>query len=230
VRQSGKHRTADRLAEKAGERRVFVLVVLAVRLFLRVSALACCRSGEGGFGRNAPNRLLLTRQRQPPGGASGLGGVPTPDAHHSYSITLLPHPSQPGSQSVCGGAAKDRKSAARSVRRGRNDRRGRPPVRRTLAPPFGLVTGPFLPIMRGRRPASCAPRQRGACCIALMRYTSRHAPGCGNGVFEHRFSTTNPFPLESPGALGYSPLSSFSHSLRSPIYAARRFFTTRRRL
>src|SRR3954452_23343201 len=47
----------------------------------------------------------------------------------------------------------------------------------TLAPPFGLVTGHFLPIMRGRRPAKLAVHRRCACCIALMRYTSRPAWG-----------------------------------------------------
>jgi hypothetical protein len=45
---------------------------------------------------------------------------------------------------------------------------------RTLAPPFGLVTGPFLPTMRGRRPAPVRGSSPGACCIALMRYTWRY--------------------------------------------------------
>src|SRR4051812_40701300 len=39
-----------------------------------------------------PGRLLLTRQRQPPCGASGLVGDPTPDEPRSYSSNLLTHP------------------------------------------------------------------------------------------------------------------------------------------
>src|SRR4051812_16485577 len=47
--------------------------------------------GEGGFGRNSPTRLLLTRQRQHPCGASGLAAAPTPDDPRSYSITFTTH-------------------------------------------------------------------------------------------------------------------------------------------
>ena len=85
MRQRGKHRTADRLAEKAGERRV---VTPAVRLFCALAHPR--RSGEEGLG-GIPGRLLLTRQRQHPLGASVPAGGSS-RAQHTYSITALTHP------------------------------------------------------------------------------------------------------------------------------------------
>ena len=82
MRQRGKHRTADRLAEKAGARRVFVPFILCRQAGLwRVSALVPIRGRR--VWEEFPGRLLLTRQRQPPCGASGLAGDPTPDEPRS---------------------------------------------------------------------------------------------------------------------------------------------------
>ena len=49
-----------------------------------------------------PGRLLLTRQRQHPCGASGLVGGPTPAASRIYSITLFTHPLHPGIRASVG--------------------------------------------------------------------------------------------------------------------------------
>jgi hypothetical protein len=169
------------------------------------------KEGLGGMPRSAP----FDASASTPRGASGLGGVPTPDAHHSYSITLLPHPSQPGSQSVCGGAAKDRRSAARSARRGRNDRRGRPPVRRTLAPPLWPGHRPLPP--NHARPQAGLLRAASAGRL-LYRPDAIHLTPrswmrkrCVRTPFFH----DRPFPLRNPWGFGrFSALFVLSLSYR----------------
>jgi hypothetical protein len=98
---AGQHRTADRLAEKAGERRVFVPCRQAS---LRVSAPLPIRGRR--VWEEFPGRLLLTRQRQPPCGASGLVGAPTPDDPRSYSITFTTHPLHQEIRASVGAAAR----------------------------------------------------------------------------------------------------------------------------
>src|SRR3954452_15574173 len=162
---------SPRATESPGQRRVSCLAYPCRQALLRVSAPLPIRGRR--VWEEFPGRLLLTRQRQPPCGASGLVGAPTPDDPRSYSITLSTHPLNQEIRAAVGAPARTggRSRARGACGEGACDRCARPPVRRTLAPPFGLVTGPFLPTMRGRRPASYAPRQRGACCIALMRHT-----------------------------------------------------------
>ncbi len=105
----------------------------------RVSALYC-RSGEEGLG-GIPGRLLLTRQRQHPSGASGLVGDPTPNDPRSYSNTLLPTLYIRASEHRWG--RRQGQEVSRAERAEREER----PARLTscpcwtLAPPFGLVTG-----------------------------------------------------------------------------------------
>src|SRR4051812_14697794 len=91
VRQRGKHRTAEKsggedLASAECEAPAFCRLGSSCAAALMIF----CRSGEEGLG-GIPGRLLLTRQRQHPLGASGLDGGPSP-AHHKYSITALTHP------------------------------------------------------------------------------------------------------------------------------------------
>src|SRR4051794_23871847 len=84
-------------------------------------------------------------------------------------------------------------------------------------------------------PQSCAaagwPHSRrvsGAPRLPARTGTPTAEPGMvNNGERTRRLLTTDPIPLESPGALGYSPSLRFSPSLRSPIYAARRVFLSR---
>jgi hypothetical protein len=99
--------------------------------------------GGGRSGRNADDPVRVSAT---PCGASGLVVGPASDAHRSYSNTFPPHPLNQELQSSSGTNGKDRRSAARSLRRGRNDRRGRPPVRRPLAPLLWPGHRPFLPV------------------------------------------------------------------------------------
>ncbi len=162
------HRTADRLAEKAGERRVSISAVRHV--LWRVSALLPIRGG--GSGRN-PRAAPFDASASTPRGASGLGGDPTPVDPRSYSNTLFTHPLHQEIRASVGSPTRTGGRARGACGEGACDRCARPPVRRTLAPPFGLVTGPFLPVMRSRRLAKLAVPRRGAWCIALMRHTFR---------------------------------------------------------
>src|SRR3954452_11841302 len=100
-----------------------------------------------------PGRLLLTRQRQPPCGASGLVGAPTPDDPRSYSITLSTHPLNQEIRASVGAAARTGGRARGAC--GEGGTTGAPDLLSAghSPHPFGLVTGPFLPTMRGRRPA-----------------------------------------------------------------------------
>jgi hypothetical protein len=83
---------------------------------------------------------------------------------------------------------------------------------------------PFLPAERSV-PASLACGLPGcAWCTGLTRYCFRSDELSKDPERVRRLLTRNPFPLESPGVLGYSPLSRSLVSLRSPIDAARRFF------
>jgi hypothetical protein len=97
--------------------------------------------------------LLLTRSVNTPVGRVALPVTPPPDDPRSYSITLLTHPLNQEIRASVGPPARTGGRPRGACGEGACDRCGRPPVRRTLAPPFGLVTGHFLPVMRGRRPA-----------------------------------------------------------------------------
>jgi hypothetical protein len=66
-------------------------VLPAVRLCCALALVLPADPGKEGLG-GIPGRLLLTRQRQHPCGASGLVGDPTPAAPRKYSNTLLTHP------------------------------------------------------------------------------------------------------------------------------------------
>jgi hypothetical protein len=77
----------------------------------------------------------FARQRNLPRGASGLDVGPTP-MHTPVTRSLFLLTLNQERQSVCGANGKDRRSATRSVRRGRNDRRGQPPARRPSPHPF----------------------------------------------------------------------------------------------
>jgi hypothetical protein len=125
----------------------------AVRLLVARSALSFCGWRKEGL-EGMPTPAPFDAQRQHPCGASGLAGDPTPDDPRSYSITLLTHPLNQEIRASVGPPARTGGRPRGACGEGACDRCGRPPVRRTLAPPFGLVTGPFLPVMRGRRPAS----------------------------------------------------------------------------
>src|SRR4051812_27247857 len=100
----GKHRTAQpcSLTEKDGPTPSTSLLPVGSSCAPQRSYLFL-PDEEGGFGRNPRPAPFGAPAPTIPCGASGLGGAPTPDAHHSYSITLLPHLTQPGSQSACGG-------------------------------------------------------------------------------------------------------------------------------
>ena len=156
-RQRGQHRTADRLAERAGERRVFIPFVPAGRLLLRVSAPMPIRGRR--VWEEFPGRLLLTRQRQHPCGASGLGGDPTPAAPRIYSITLPTHPLNQDIRASVGSPARTGGSAARSAAERELATGAADLLSAGHSPhPLACSAGPFLPIMRGRRPASFAAR------------------------------------------------------------------------
>jgi hypothetical protein len=90
-----------------GQRRVVVPVSRAVRLSCASALLFVAdpgKEGSGGIPRSAP----FDASASTPRGASGLVGAPTPDDDLSYSITLFPLLTQPGSQGVCGAAARTR--------------------------------------------------------------------------------------------------------------------------
>jgi hypothetical protein len=80
---------SPRAAESPGERRVFVPLVLAGRLFLRVSAPLPMRGRR--VWEECPESAPFDASASTPRGASGLVGAPTPDDPRSYSITLSTH-------------------------------------------------------------------------------------------------------------------------------------------
>src|SRR4051812_39955168 len=129
--------------------------------------------GEGGFGRNSPTRLLLTRQRQHPCGASGLAAAPTPDDTRSYSITFTTHPLNQEIRASVGAAARTGGRARGAC--GEGGTTGAPDLLSAghSPHPFGLLTGLFLPIMRGHRPAPVCGSSPSVWSTGLKRYTYR---------------------------------------------------------
>ena len=113
---------------------------------------------------------------------------------------------------------KDRRSAARSLRRVRNERSG--PTSCPEGPRPTLLPGhrPFLPAVRA---VSVSPL-RGLCRLRLVYRPEAvvlpQPPGLLNFLERtHRLLTGNLFPLESPGALGYSPVAFRFLALLFPI-------------
>jgi hypothetical protein len=122
-----------------------------------------CMRGRRQEGLEGCRRPLRSRASATPlVGRVALPGAPPPMTPAVTRSLLLPLFSVPGRQSSCGAPGKDRRSAARSARTGRNDRRGRPPVRRTLAPPFGLVPGPSFQF------CAAAGRPRSGCTAGAL--------------------------------------------------------------
>jgi hypothetical protein len=87
VRQWGKHRTADRLAEKAGTRRVFVFICPQGSLSSAAALIFFCGRLEGLEGNAARS---FARQRNLPCGASDLGVGPAPDDTAAICSLLFP--------------------------------------------------------------------------------------------------------------------------------------------
>ena len=163
------HRTADRLAEKAGERRVFIsgrqaLFSAERSIFLRVA--------EGRSGRNADARSLCAQRNTPVGRVALL--VTPPPMNPAFTRTLsLPTLSTRTSEHQWGRRQGQEVShaerAERELATGVADllSAGHSPH------PLACSAGPFLPIMRSRRPASVCGSSPRASSTALRRYALR---------------------------------------------------------
>jgi hypothetical protein len=119
-----------------------------------------------------PGRLLLTRQRQHPVGRVALLVTPPP-LNPAFTRTLsLPTLSTRASEHQWG--RQQGQEVGRAERAEKEERLARPTscpqdTRPTLWPGHR----PFLPVMRGRRPAKLSVHRRCAWCTALRRYTYR---------------------------------------------------------
>ena len=92
------HRTADRLAEKCGARRV---QIPAGRQLPSAERSILSRVAEGRSGRNADARSLCA-QRNTPVGRVALAVTPPLIDPRSYSNTLFPHPLSQGIRASVG--------------------------------------------------------------------------------------------------------------------------------
>ncbi len=162
------------MAERCGQRRVFVPLSLpSGRPFARERLYFLPIRGRRVW-EEFPGRLLLTRQRQHPCGASGLVGGPTPNEPRSYSNTLFTHSLHQGIRASVGSPTR---TGGRP--RGACGEEGTTVGAdllsvRTLAPPFCLVTGFSFQLSAGSHAGLWAHHRR-ASCTALRRHTSRRS-------------------------------------------------------
>ena len=176
------HRTADRLAEKCGARRV---QIPAGRLLPSAERSISSRVAEGRSGRNADARSLCA-QRNTPVGRVALSVTPPP-LHPAFTRTLsLPTLSTRTSEHQWG--RRQGQEVSRAERAEREER----PARLTSCPQDTRPTlwpghRPFLPVMRGRRPAKLSVHRRCARCTALRRY------GCRRLFHDQQQSSRTPF-------------------------------------
>jgi hypothetical protein len=131
---------------------------------LSASALSC--AGGGGRSGKNPTPASIARQRDSPRWGECPRRCPL-----SCKAFLLDYSFYPLSVSVVkclfGDSGVDRRSASRSVRRGRNDRRGRPPVREDTRPTS-------LACVQASSPSSLWRPQAGHICGApLVRLLCR---------------------------------------------------------
>jgi hypothetical protein len=145
-----------------------------------------------------------------PRGASGLGGGPTPDDPRSCSITFPTHPLTRKSERQWG--HRQGQEVSRAERAEREER----PARLTSCPqdtrPTPLAWSQALssqscaaadrPSFEGPPRAADVPEWSGTSPAGLLMIN--------NGERTCRLLIRNPFPLESPGALGILPLLSVS--------------------
>ena len=147
-----------------------------------------CRSGGRGVWEESPGRLLLTRQRQHPVGRVALLVTPPP-LNPAITRTLsLPTLSTRTSEHQWG--HRQGQEVSRAERAEREER----PARLTSCPQDTRPTlwpasRPFLPVMRGRSPATLSVHRRCASCTALKRYAWRSPSGdqhpCSRRQFDH---------------------------------------------
>jgi hypothetical protein len=143
-------------------------VLPAVRLCCAAALVLPADLGKEGLG-GIPGRLLLTRQRQHPCGRVALAVTPPPLHPASTRTLFLPTLLTRKSEHQWG--HRQGQEVSRAERAEREER----PARLTSCPQDTRPTlwpghRPFLPIMRGRRPAKLSVHRRCAWCTALRRY------------------------------------------------------------
>jgi hypothetical protein len=143
---------------------------------------------------------------------------PLPDDYRSYSFTLSTHPIPGASEQSRGqrqGQEVGHAKPADSEERASGQTSCPEDTRPTLLPGHR----PFLPAQWRRRASHTPLRRRCACCTGLTRYCFRSCLLSKDFEQIRRLLTRNPFPLESPGALGIlrSLVPSFPFALLSTL-------------
>jgi hypothetical protein len=126
--------------------------------------------GGGRSGRKADDPVRVSAT---PRGASGLAVGPAPDAHRSYSNTFPPHLSTRGFRAVAGPTARTGGRPRGACGQG-GTTDGADLLSAGHSPhSFGLVTGPFLPVMAQPQAGHALMHRGCAWCTGLSRYASR---------------------------------------------------------
>jgi hypothetical protein len=162
----------------------------------------------------------LTRQRQHPVGRVALLVTPPP-LNPAITRTLsLPTLSTRTSEHQWG--RRQGQEVGRAERAEREERPARPTsCPQDTRPTLCTVYRPFLPALFGRRSNHIcgAPSVRFVYRPEAVRLAQLLGM-INNSERTRRLLTTDPIPLQSPGALGYSPLFSFPFALLSTLRVA----------
>jgi hypothetical protein len=182
---------------------------------LRVSAYLPIR-GKGGLG-GIPRSAPFDASASTPRGASGLVGDPTPDEPRIYSNTLFTHPLNQDIRASVG--SPTRTGSRPRGARGEGGTTGAADLLSAGHSPHPLAWSQALPPSHARPQAGQAV---GAPKVRLVYRPEAVHLAQGRGMINNsertrRLLTTNPIPLESPGALGYSPLFSFPFAFLSTL-------------